>query len=365
MYTVEFSRELKNKPTRSILRKQVSQICERVIGQKMYRGFWQVKLYDHGMAPSDQGYYTVNYKVCFSRKGGHKRTEPKQWKEIYSKILSFASSGQFKSRPWQIESKDAPKDVKPIVEVIKDDHKNYGSIKLENGDYFSHIFDREAQILRVRQAIELAKMTSYQERQHCVLYGPPGCGKTEIVMAFGRMLGEENNAWMKFDATTTTQAGAINIILNSNYVPPILLVEEIEKTELNSLRWMLGLLDQRAEVRQTNFRVGNRAKNVKMLCIATVNDMDLFNKTMSGALASRFSNQIYCPHPSPETMKKILHREIAKINGNPKWADAALEMANQYNIVDARKIRNICLCGRDTLLDGSYQEAFKLTLPPK
>ena len=92
--------------------------------------------------------------------------------------------------------------------------------------------------------------SGFQNRNHCVLFGPPACGKSEILLAFKRLLGAD--AVMTFDATSTTEAGARRELRQLANIPPIPIVEEIEKTDERSLRWLLGVLDTRGEIRGLN-----------------------------------------------------------------------------------------------------------------
>ncbi len=141
---------------------------------------------------------------------------------------------------------------KPTITV-----KSFGEVNTEPGDCFDHIFDREHQRRIILSAIIAAKESAFVNRFNCVLYGEPGCGKSDLLISTGKMLGRENEAWMKLDATSTTEAGAQRILLEAAHIPPVLIVEEIEKTDEKSLRWLLGILDQRAEIRKTNFNIGH------------------------------------------------------------------------------------------------------------
>lgn len=232
----------------------------------------------------------------------------------------------------------------------------------KKGNHFDHIFDREDQIKIVLSAVETAIQSNFDYRFHCVLYGEPACGKTEILDSLARMLGEEGDAYIKLDATSTTKAGVEKMLLDTNSkIPNILIVEELEKANEDNFRWMLGLLDSRSEIRKTT-ATDSLSRKLKMLCLATVNNLDLFKKRMAGALYSRFSNKIYCPRPTKEVLRKILLREVEKFKGNPDWIDPAIDFCtNKLKINDPREIIPICLCGKDDLLDGSYQESLLKT----
>lgn len=308
--------------------------------------------------------------LVFSKSGGHAIAESKQWKEIFTNLVRAAKSQKFNKHPWlPVEGTTYPEeydptDDEPIREVVKT-VKDYGKLSLRRGSHFDHLYDRDHHINRMMAALETAVATDFQKRYHVVLYGPPGCGKSDILLSAGRMMGRENEAYFKFDATSTTQAMALDILLKSEYIPPVLLVEEIEKTDEKSLRWLLGLLDERGEVRKTNCRVGNKMRNVKMLCIATVNDMPLFKSVMYGALHSRFANRIYCPEPNREYMAKILRREVRDIGGNEAWVEPTLEFCmDDLGWHDTREIVPVCLLGRDKFLDGSHQRSVLATMDP-
>ena len=129
---------------------------------------------------------------------------------------------------------------------------------------------------------------------------------------------------------------------------------------------MLGVMDFRAEVRQLKFRSGLAQRQVKLLCLATVNDMGLFNEMMDGALASRFSHKIFCPRPSRETLTKILEREVEKNKGDKAWINPTLDYClDVEKINDPRRIITVCLCGREKLLTGEYQTMLTATMAPK
>lgn len=191
------------------------------------------------------------------------------------------------------------------------------------------------------------------------------CGKTEIMLATANMIGEEGKAWLWFDATSMTKAGVIELIMDSETVPGVLFIEEIEKCAENDLRWLLGVMDSRGQIRRTNYRVGNQAKHVRMVVIATANDVKLLKTVMSGALYSRFQNKIYCAPPDRDIMRQIMEREISEINGKTEWIEPALKFAvDKWAMDDPRDVITILSCGRDRLMNGSYQKDYEATMHP-
>lgn len=316
--------------------------------------------------------YTLQVK--FRKTSGHMAKADKQWEEIIKHLLILSNASKYNANPWKVTSNNSENVRKELVQAGRISNRagkvkevrDIAEIKLDRSNNFEHLFDRDDHIDIIYSALEAGKNSNWNNRFHCVLFGPPACGKSDLLISTGNMLGKENEAYLKLDATSTTEAGIQRLLLDSDMIPPVLIVEEIEKADEKSLRWLLGILDHRAEIRKTNFNIGNQAKNVKMLCLATVNDIALFRRLMSGALASRFAHEIYCPRPNRELLKKILEREVKKINGNPDWIEPTLKFCvDKHHWDDPRKIIPVCLCGRDKLLNNSYQLAIERTRLPK
>jgi len=314
----------------------------------------------HMSAPCDAGYATiVELKFAYS---GNNPNIAKIWGNMFPELQTLCTLPRWNNYPWKILEKET--DRVAIHEVIEDvggprmEPINIDDIDFSDEnikEHTGHIFDRDDQIFIAASAMRSAFSTEMRVRHHCVLYGDPGCGKSAIVEGLASTIGEEEAAFIKFDATSMTSAGAIKKLMDDNS-PPVLIIEEIEKTSVENLRWLLGVLDNRGELRKTNFRGHNR-KSCKMFCIATVNDMKLFKSVMYGALASRFAHEIFCPRPDRKVMEQILKREVAGIEGDVKWVEPTLQLCyDQWKINDPRKVIPVCLSGRDNLLDGSFQK---------
>lgn len=289
--------------------------------------------------------------------------------ELYLEELKSRLLTQF-DPPWLIATEDDVVDAPDVAGEEKIDVQEVptetpvGEINLNlPSDTFSRIYGRDAQIRRVLDALSLGKETGWRKRKHTLLSGPPGCGKTELMLTLAKAIGKEGEAWIWFDATSTTKAGAIEMIINAKVIPPVLFVEEIEKTAESSLRWLLGVMDSRGDVRRTNYRVGNQHKQVRLSVVATANNTEILKAMDAGALYSRFANRIHCPRPDRPILQQILTREVQEMDhGNPQWVEETLKFGyDELEIEDPRELINMALCGRDRLLDGTYQKDFLAT----
>jgi len=299
------------------------------------------------------------------------RMKAQEWTEVVSSIRE-ACILRF-DPPWMIVdvAGDNAEHEPDGDDKEKTADRPVGSVNLDfPPDTFARLYGRDAQIRRTMDALILGRDTGWTKRKHTLLLGPPGCGKTELMLILSRAMGKEGEAWTWFDATSTTKAGAIEQLMQATVSPPILFVEEIEKTHESSLRWLLGLMDERGEVRRTNYRVGNQVKALKKCVVATCNNDQLLKAMDAGALYSRFANRVYCPEPSREVLEKILLREVKEViqsdtDRDYEWVQRALEFGyDECGIRDPRELINMVLCGRDRLLDESYQADFKATISP-
>lgn len=345
------------------IKEQVNFIVSRALASNRGQG-WECSISKKSEPVQSNLGWTFCYTLSFKKTSGRTSATEKQWEQIYAYIQKAGQAAKFHKYPWIVVDSPEIKSTVPAVVEKSEEKPIFKDYNTEHSDFFDHIYNREHQINIICSAIEALRDSDLENRFNCILYGEPGCAKTEILLSTGKMLGEEGKAFLKLDATSITEAGAQRLLLDSEFIPPVLIVEEIEKAEEKRVRWLLGILDQRGEIRKTNYRIGNRVRGVKMLCLATVNDISLFRSVMSGALASRFPHQIYCPRPDNVVLRKILERELKKVNGNPDWIDPTIEICNKLEVTDPRRAIPICLCGKDRLLDGSYQESIYATLDP-
>lgn len=254
----------------------------------------------------------------------------------------------------------------PVIDPIIDSPSNIplSSItRITPGSVYDHLFGLDPQIRILLSAIQAAADSDMRNRFHSLLHGEPGCGKTDILMSTASLLDSLGISYLSIDATSTTEAGMRKLLLDEDEIlPEIILVEEIEKAR-HSFHLLLGIMDDRGTVSQMNYR-RTASRKVPALVLASANDYELLQRTDSGALLSRFSNEIYCPRPDRDILYKILKREIEKVKGGDlSWIEPALEFCHdQRGITDPRTIKRICLCGKERLISGEYQRDLEQTM---
>lgn len=345
--------------------KQIKYMLRRGLAGSRGRG-WKVKELPYSGDPvrdKQSGLWRFDRGFIFTREGGRAGTEESTFQEILKYIAKAGcSQGGLAKYPWLITEPAVADDRTIAIKTRRAPQKEMAKIGTEMGTLFDHIYEREPHIKVIYSAVMEFIESEYRNRFHIVLHGPPACGKSELMLGFGKMFGAENEAYLKLDATSTTQAGAQKLLLDNPYTPPIALIEELEKADEKTLRWILGITDVRGEIRKTNFH-DNRYEERKMLVIATVNNMNTFNNMLYGALASRFPNKLFCPRPNEKVLRQILLREINLRKGNPEWVTPTLDFCHKIlEIDDPRSIIPICLMGKDDLLDGSYQKDILQTM---
>lgn len=306
--------------------------------------------------------YEMYLTLTFTR-ADDKKPQSNEMPAILRKLDTRAQSPGFGK--WALESVDDDKYTAPDTkETGESDLLGYADIEIPGNwpEYFSHLYGLDSHVARIRRAMEAGIMSNWTNRYHCALVGPPGCGKSDICQSVKRALGED--AVLEFDATATTAAGAMKELAEREILPRVLLVEEIEKADEKAMSFLLSVLDLRSEIRKVTARATIQ-RDTKLFAIATVNDVPLFEKLQAGALASRFANKLWFRRPTREQLALILTREIDKVKGNPAWINPTLDYCEHARITDPRTVNAICLCGRDMLITGEYQEMLEQTAYPE
>jgi hypothetical protein len=408
MYTLLLQRVLSKRSGDAKIKSQVDYILRR--GMTGNRGkTWEAR--PHRLPPiqQDSGNWVFKYRIDFEKKRGQHGTdaEYKQWEEIKAIIQQTGVIQRFQPFPWTISGQNSsfvrnerneddvadrplppPENFNGVVADLNNvvltqilgevrtvqpfgHTKRWDQLKvpsellgresdkhLAKHPAWKNLYGVNPQIRVVLSNIKRAQETNGESRNHAVLFGHAGCGKTTTMFALENMFGSD--AVLKLDATSTTRAGLEKLFFSElNEIPPLVFMEEAEKADPEALKIWLGALDDRGEIRKVNFKV-NQLRQIKVLFVCTVNNKTLFDKMMgsdgseAGALSSRCVTQLYYPRPNQTILLQILAKEIKEKGGNEKWIIPAIELAQKMNITDPRVVRSF-LAGGDRLLDGSYQ----------
>lgn len=415
MYSITLQRAVGKRTSDEKIRTQIDKIITRGTGgaRRTWTGTPHEIGRPHQQAISGREYWIFTYRLDFDKVSGRRggEAEYRQWEEIKAMVEQTGKSTAFAGQNWNIiavnnddnigertlatpapqtsaaeNTSIQPADFTNVVSDINDvitkimgvrEVQSFGRAKTWNEldvpdellgpDSDRHLAEHPAwknlygvnpQIRIVLSNIKRAQETEGESRNHAVMFGHAGCGKTTTMFALEQMFGSDSV--LKLDATSTTKAGLEKLFFNDlTEIPPLVFMEEAEKADPEALKIWLGALDDRGEIRKINFRV-NQLRSVKVLFICSVNNKSVFDRMMgsdgseAGALSSRCVTQIYYPRPSEAVLFQILDKEIREKGGRPEWIAPAIEIAKELNVTDPRTVRSY-LAGGDRLLNGSYR----------
>lgn len=413
MYKLYLQRKISKRTSDEKIEEQIDYILKRAFDAGRGRT-WTV---DKHRIPAVQkdGFWHFTYELTFQKSSGQQggEAEYNQWENIKAMIVQSGQAARYTSTnsPWIVvdpqnnataaripatvatPAESPPENIADIIaqagEAIADKLLNgvrevgtsLSTVKSWNdllippdflgaqsdqllGQHpaWKDLYDLGPQIRILMNNIQRAAETDGESRNHAVLFGHSGCGKTTTLLSFERMFGE--GSVLRLDATSTTKAGLEKMFFNDlTEIPPLVFMEEAEKADPEALKIWLGALDDRGEIRKVNFRV-NQLRSLKVLFFCTVNNKALFDRMMgsdgseAGALSSRCVSQIYFPRPSTDTLRQILKKEIDQHGGKYEWIAPALTLAQEIGVSDPRVVRSY-LAGGDRLLDGGYQRDWK------
>ena len=404
MYQLLLKRVLSRRTGDDKIQKQIEWIIKRAFDAGRGRTWTQQTTYLPVNQTSD-GQWEFPVKLEFQKTRGARdsASEYNQWENMYAILLQCANSTQFQGNPWSVQRigpngdtddvPDVPAGPIDLAGLVSDTTKmitemigvrtieDFGPAKkwqelnvpsdllgpqsdqhISEHDAWKNLYGVNPQIRILLSNIQRAKETNGESRNHAVLFGHSGCGKTTTLFCLEKMFGK--GSVLKLDATSTTKPGLEKLFFDElTEIPPLVFMEEAEKADPEALKIWLGALDDRGEIHKINFKV-NKLRAIKVLFICTVNDKKAFDKMMgsdgseAGALSSRCVTQVYYPRPSSRILHQILSKEIDEHGGNPLWIPKAIEMAEEMGITDPRIVRSY-LAGGDRLLNGTYQQDWK------
>lgn len=393
MHVVKISRTIGKRTGSEKINKQIDYLLNRALNSSRGKG-WVVKhrrLREPVETPQGWEFVCELGLAKETGRGIGGEVEYKQWEQIKAMLAQAGAGAKFADCPWvaTFDGKDGPVSVRVVesepeqaaiadvkTEVVSDakafDWNDYkipdelltSDEALSSHPAFCDLYDIGPQIRTVLSAVQRAVDTGGRSRNHSVLFGEPGCGKTSTLQAVEKLFGA--GSVLKLDATSSTKAGIEKLFFNDlDKYPRLVFLEEAEKAPEDGLKLWLGALDERGELRKVNFRQ-TQVRSVEILFFCTANNKKAFDAMMAsgtkkdngdpepGALSSRCVNEIYFPRPNESTLRKILDKEIDTKGGDKAWVTPCLELAKELNVADPRKVKAF-LTGGKRLLDGSFQ----------
>jgi hypothetical protein len=201
---------------------QIEKIIDRALKGRGNRG-WTIKVENKSELdfPLElRGQYTYKCKLRITCDNDRRGDDAIQ--KDFDNIIKFISTAGALPE-WAIVFIDG----KSIDERTKDTRivKSVGYVALdipkEWPENFTHIYDRESQIEVLISCVQAGIDSNFSNRFHCALVGDPACGKTETLRALKNVVGED--AVLEYDATATTQAGAIQDLNERDELPRIIM----------------------------------------------------------------------------------------------------------------------------------------------
>jgi hypothetical protein len=222
----------------------------------------------------------------------------------------------------------------------------------------------DAHTSRMMRAIRVAIGTDWEERHNTLLVGVPACGKSELMRRLKQLVG--NDAVLEVDATSTTAKGLQEILSERAVMPRILLVEEIEKGTKELHEVLLSIMDTRGEIRKVTAR-GKIMQECRMIAICTANDLEKFEASASGAIASRTDNVINFQAATRDTMFTIVVNRMKGLGLTEQKSalivNKVLDYAEGTSLWDTRSLISLAQCGGEDWLTGEFQKELEATAP--
>jgi hypothetical protein len=162
-YTVTLSRNCTQKTNIKTITEHVEYLAKRALGGSRGKN-WEAKKKIEEPQQKQDG-WVFSCRLEFQKVSGHKSTEAKQWASIFGYVKKAGEGSRFGKFPWLVvDPTTYPKNISTLPATSPKTVRDYGNVNMEIGDHFQHIYDREAQILRIYSAIEAAVASDWTKR---------------------------------------------------------------------------------------------------------------------------------------------------------------------------------------------------------
>src|SRR5689334_4670773 len=193
-HTVTLERTAQRRSKASITRRQVEEILERALASSRGKQFKLITNVPDEIVPELVG-NDWHYKLDLEFEHIGRGDPETQFNNVKDAIFKTAPS----KGNWSLVGGYKP--VGPNLVAINGDTDVIAEVNVERGNHFDNLYGLDPQIDILLSALQTAKDTRYTKRFHSVLYGKPGCGKSEILRCVKHMVGEEG--CIEFDGTQT------------------------------------------------------------------------------------------------------------------------------------------------------------------
>ena len=192
-------------------------------------------------------------------------------------------------------------------------------------------FAEAINVIEGAAALSRLSPEGYLQIPPLLLLGPPGVGKTAFVQAFGKIAGLPFNrldigtsstgsilAGLSLDWGTGRTGQIFNLLTESEYANPIIMLDEIDKSRGNYNApvepVLLSLLEPESAICFRDEAISLPINTSHIIWIATANYID----QISGPLLSRFT-VINIQQSSPEQSKHVIQSIYRKIRDSKPW----------------------------------------------
>lgn len=376
-HALYIQRQIKRRNDSDRWTKAISSLCIQVLTPQrtVVEGWGILDRDDSALIYNNDGTWTQRTQLTIAKRSPD---SPAEWKALVKEFKAIATRIVLPNSTIEIllpeeliaeESQEAPPVDENLSVLVKSPQEieipqvliSGTDDEIEEHPAIQGIYGRGAHIRMLFDSVSTALDTRFTVVNHVLLEGDPAGAKSQIGKALKNVVGP--GGFHEFNACSLTKAGLLRLFFETYRdrtqehwanVPPFWIFEEFDKISKEVAEILLRLLDDAREVRRT-FNRGDDFVRANLLCVAVINDRKRFESLAGGALEGRFKRKIFVPLPDRELIRRILYREVERMDGDEAWVEPCLQLMDITSSRDTREIIG-WLAGRERLLTGQYQE---------